>query len=405
MTVKLIFFLYDFITDNNLHQLITHPTRQQNILDLIITDSPNYFLDSGVLPHISDLDHEIIFGKFNYTYPKQHNFTRHIWLYDRGYYIQLNNLLDQTNWQDIANNNSIHEMVVTITNKVHNIMNICIPNKIVRIRPKDKPWVTSAIRKLLRETKRLHKRHLRTNNPIHTEHFNTKRRETKQALRDSKKQYYINISLKLQDPKTTCKTYWKLVKEVYGNRQTSSISSLLHDNHIITDDTDKATILNEYFCSQSKPPDTDMPLPPLRYETDSRLSSITITPTIVKKVLSTLNTTKAMGSDQVSNKILKECANSLCHPLSTLFNKSIQQGIFPDSWKEALVSSIYKKQDRQLTTNYRPISLLSCMSKVLERIIYEQLYSYCITNNLLNECNSGFKKSDSAINRLTHLTN
>jgi hypothetical protein len=162
--------------------------------------------------------------------------------------------------------------------------------------------------------------------------------------------------------------------------------------------------MNDYFCSQSIPPDTNIPLPPFKYNTDARLSSITVTPSIIKNILIDLNTTTSMGSDNISNKILKECANSLCYPLSILFKKSLLLGVFPTSWKEALVTSIFKKDNRQLKSNYRPISLLSCIFKVFERIIHTQLYSYCNTNNLLNECNSGFKKFDSAINRLLSLT-
>jgi hypothetical protein len=396
--------LHDLIQDNNLHQLISDPTRQNNILDLIITDSPNYFLDSGVIPHISDLDHEIIFGKFNYSHPKQKNYKRHIWLYDRGNYIRLNNILDQSPWHEITDD-SIDNIAINITNTIHTACNTCIPNKTITVRPRDKPWMTSDIRKLLRDTHRLHKKHQRTKNPTHKEHFLDKRRETNLAIKTAKKSYYKDISSKLNNKNTTTKTYWKLVKQVYGNKQSSSISTLLENNITITDDTHKANILNEYFSAQTKPPDTNIPLPAFEYLTDARLSSINITPTIVKNVIINLNTTKAMGQDQISNKVLKECAQSLCFPLSTLFNKSISQGIFPNSWKEALVTAIFKKSNRQLKSNYRPISLLSCISKIFERIIHDQLYSYCTANNLLTECNSGFKNFDSAINRLISITN
>jgi hypothetical protein len=143
--------------------------------------------------------------------------------------------------------------------------------------------------------------------------------------------------MKLQDKNTTSQTYWKLVKEVYGNNQSSSITSLSENNQLITDDLTKATILNEYFCSQTIPPDSNIPLPQFIYNTDARLSSINITRRIVNNILIHLNTTTSMGPDNISNRILKECASSLCSPLSLLFRKSISQEIFPTSWKEALV--------------------------------------------------------------------
>ena len=64
---------------------------------------------------------------------------------------------------------------------------------------------------------------------------------------------------------------------------------------------------------------------------------------------------------------------------------------------------VTKKADRQSKVNFRPISLLSCISKVFERIVFNNLYNYFVSNNLLNDCNSGFRKNDSTINRLIAL--
>jgi hypothetical protein len=70
-------------------------------------------------------------------------------------------------------------------------------------------------------------------------------------------------------------------------------------------------------------------------------------------------------------------------PLSDLFNKSMACHTFPDSWKRANVSPIFKKNDKQQKENYRPISLLSCVGKVMECIVYNELYDYCMANNLM----------------------
>ena len=103
--------------------------------------------------------------------------------------------------------------------------------------------------------------------------------------------------------------------------------------------------------------------------------------------------------------MLKNCATSLCVPISIIANKSIVSGVFPTKWKSANVVPVYKKKgDKQLPSSYRPISLLSSMSKVIERAVYNELYDHCITNNLLSEKNSGFKKGDGALNQLLHIT-
>ena len=109
---------------------------------------------------------------------------------------------------------------------------------------------------------------------------------------------------------------------------------------------------------------------------------------------------KSTGPDAIGNWILKNCSNILCKPLVTLFNKSLTEGVFPSLWKQANVCPVFKKGSKSDKTNYRPISLLSNMSKVFEKIVYKRLYEYLTENNLLTEQNSGFKKNDSTVNQL-----
>ena len=112
---------------------------------------------------------------------------------------------------------------------------------------------------------------------------------------------------------------------------------------------------------------------------------------------------KSAGPDGVSNRILKEAAFSLSYPLADIFNKSLESGIFPSSWESARVHPVPKGAGGQTPDKYRPISILSNLSKVLERIVYKKLFKYCTENNLLNSRNSGFKPKDSAVNRLVEL--
>jgi hypothetical protein len=83
----------------------------------------------------------------------------------------------------------------------------------------------------------------------------------------------------------------------------------------------------------------------------------------------------------------------------------LELGQYPSSWKEAIVTALFKKLNRQIKGNYRPISLLCCISKVFERIVFNSTYNYLTTNNLLDDENSGFAKNDSAILKLIALVN
>ena len=102
--------------------------------------------------------------------------------------------------------------------------------------------------------------------------------------------------------------------------------------------------------------------------------------------------------------MLKETSLAIAEPLSILFNSSFDKGKVPKNWKEANLSPIYKKDDKSLVCNYRPISLLSCIGKVQERVVYLHIYKYLKENKLLTWKNSGFKELDSAINQLLAIT-
>jgi hypothetical protein len=78
-------------------------------------------------------------------------------------------------------------------------------------------------------------------------------------------------------------------------------------------------------------------------------------------------------------------------------------GVFPSVWKQANVVPIHKKNDKQRKENYRPISLLSCVGKIMERIVYNELYEYCSEHGLLTWRNSGFKRRDSTVNQLIYI--
>ena len=90
--------------------------------------------------------------------------------------------------------------------------------------------------------------------------------------------------------------------------------------------------------------------------------------------LKALDQNKACGPDNISAKIIHECAEQLTVPLTKIFNNSMNSGIFPDLWKEANIIPVPKKGDSKNPVNYRSISLISLFGKVLEKVVYEQLF-------------------------------
>ena len=112
---------------------------------------------------------------------------------------------------------------------------------------------------------------------------------------------------------------------------------------------------------------------------------------------------KAHGPDEISVNMIKLSGNSLCEALKLIFRNILETGIFPKQWKRANVTPVFKKKNKQLLINYRPISLLPIFAKVFEEIIFINLYNYLATNNLITKNQSGFRPGDSVTNQLIFL--
>jgi hypothetical protein len=112
-----------------------------------------------------------------------------------------------------------------------------------------------------------------------------------------------------------------------------------------------------------------------------------------------------MDSDGISSKLLKSIKNEICTPLAHIFNLSVNQGIFPKKLKKSRTVPIFKSGDPTLCDNYRPISLLSSMSKILEKIVSTQLVNHLDRNDILHEHQYGFQRGKSTEHNLIHALN
>ena len=138
-------------------------------------------------------------------------------------------------------------------------------------------------------------------------------------------------------------------------------------DEIITENKSKASHFNSHFLSFSSIDTSSASLPNQRYCTDSEKNDIRTTDQEVMDMIKTLKSGKATGPDGVSSKLLREAAPSIAAPLCRLFNFSFEKGHVPSIWKQANVVPIFKKGDKSLVTNYRPISLTSVVIKILEK--------------------------------------
>ena len=130
------------------------------------------------------------------------------------------------------------------------------------------------------------------------------------------------------------------------------------------------------------------------------MSTVDITPDLVKRKLSTLRTSAAAGPDDLHPRLLHETADSISPYLASIYRESLDTGVLPQEWKVADVVPIYKKGDKDDPGNYRPVSLTSVPCKVLEAIIKDQLMAHLLFENLLHDAQHGFRPGRSCATQL-----
>ncbi|XP_065684331.1 uncharacterized protein LOC136096702 [Hydra vulgaris] len=133
------------------------------------------------------------------------------------------------------------------------------------------------------------------------------------------------------------------------------------------------------------------------------MSNYKLTEKELLDAVSLLKPNKSLGFDDISSNVIIKSIKQITIPLLHIFNLSLKQGVFPDNLKIAKVIPVLKSGDPSDVTNYRPISILSCFSKILERVMYNRLYSFLNVNNILYHKQFGFKSGHSTDHAITHL--
>ena len=188
------------------------------------------------------------------------------------------------------------------------------------------------------------------------------------------------------------------MKSLYGNKCYSAIPAICEGNVLISDPERNVNVFNEYFVSQATLSNSDSAEIPflLRWFPDS-ISVITTDEQMVRHLLSTVNTSKACGCDGISNKIIRFCCEGLYKPFTSLINTSFRLGQYPSAWKLANGLPLFKKDDRQLKTNYRPVSLLPSLSKICEKVAFFHLFNFLSKIGFFYRFQSGFRPGDSTV--------
>ena len=285
-------------------------------------------------------------------------------------------------------------------------INYYLPIRTRRINPmavRQEEWVSSGLLISIRKCKKLYRKHLRNKeDPTHYQRYKKYNAKLKQLKRLAKRLHYEG---KCNEHKNNTKKLWKTINRVVRktNNKTETVDSLKVGNLSIFNEREIANEFAKYFSNVGKDLAENMAKPQKNINkylqnVSSNVNSIYLNPIIPKEletIIDNLQPKLSSGLDNVNNKIIKELKEYIVIPLTTIFNNSLVEGIFPEKMKTAKVVPLYKAKERSLTTNYRPISLLLTISKLLEKVIYGRVYSFLNTTKQLYVSQYGFRRMHS----------
>ena len=409
-TLKTIYEAYQ------LSQLITEGTRITNrsctLIDHYVTSMPEKINLSGVI-HTGISDHSLIYGirKINPIISSRKKAkkieVRNMKRFNQHHFNE--DLLAQR-WEQIVLQSDTDSMWTLWKELFLEVLDKHAPIQHIRKKSSSIPWLTSEIKKLLFDKDKKKRRAMITKLNADWDDYKASRNKVNIALRQAKADYYRNkIATQNNNPKEA----WKTINSLLGRSfSDTSVNELKVNDANLTSPGEIAEAFNTYFSNvgpilANSMADSSVSFEQFVKPIQSKMLHFKLVPySKVLNLLNSLSKSKATGLDKISGKILKAAASSIASSLTYIFNHALISSHFPSEWKVARLLPLFKKGPRNLAENYsRPISILPTISKLMERIMYDQLYEYLNENSLLSDHQFGFRKFHSTASALLDCTN
>lgn len=341
-------------------------------------------------------DHDALLFSLDVSKQKNHNKDNYKFNLSKGNYIAFRNYFAEV---DLDVGTDVDQAWLHIKDALLNGMYKFIPKIKSSNNMHSKPkWMTKTSMRAIKKKYMAYKRYSQSNRSTDYRDYIKARNMCNISIKKAKKSFEQLIA---NECKNNPKTFWKYVQEKTNSSQ--GVNTLKNvDGSFAVSDMDKAETLNNYFASVFTSEDVNnIPnLPCCSRSNGVSLNEILITPTAVERKLLELDSSKAQGPDGIPPRVLKELSKELALPLCNLFNQSLQTAKIPNDWKSAIVTSIFKKGSRLEPSNYRPVSLTCICCKVLESLIRDVIVKYFNDNNLITECQHGFRNKRSCVTQL-----
>ena len=378
----------DLLDTAGLEQMVDFPTREENTLDVFVTNRPSLTNKCCPLPALSD--HTMVFMEVNIQANRRKPPRRKILLWKRANIDSIRKRAHQVSVDFTTKYNTstpVEELAEALQLELAQIIDDCVPSKMSSTRA-NQPWFNSDTKSILRRKSRAFKKARRTNNTKHWARFKRLKKEARKVCRYTYNKYVRDI-INSEPASGRNKKLGALVKS--KRRDQTGIAPLKDGGFLHADPKAKANILNRQFTSVFST-DNGTPLPDLGPSKHPSMDSICVNKNGVIKLLRNLKPHSASGPDGIPTMLLKHTAEEIAPAVTMLFQASLDQGQVPTEWKKAHIVPLFKKGSRHDAANYRPISLTSVLCKLCEHIIHCAVIQHLDVNNILSDAQHGFRK-------------
>ena len=382
-----------------------------SLIDHILTNSRSNVLTSGSI--IEDIsDHFITFLQPNIQKSKSKPLTVKHRIYSKTNLENFKRDLYNTNWEKVTNStevNTCYDEFWAIYSQLHDKNFPFSTGRFNRNFHKISDFMTPGLLISRRTKIKLHKIALTDNVPFNWTQYRMYRNIFNKTVKASKKMQICNkINMNSKNPKKM----WEILKDLtVGKSDQIPIDKIKKGRETVNDPQQIAEEFNSFFTkagrniADSVEPIAVQPADFLPNTNPPKLRLDNISQHQVVDIISAMDSKVSVDASGVNMKMLKYIKYQIALPLSHLFTLSVTTGVFPAKLKTSKTIPIFKAGDRTSCDNYRPISLLSSISKILEKIVANSLVNHLELNNLLYENQFGFLRNHSTIHNITKLTN
>ena len=309
-------------------------------------------------------------------------------------------LIKEQEWQDVYSADNADDKYNAFLNTFIMLFESCFPlerSKQGTFSNRQPGWMTKGIRVSCRTKRELYQNVRSSQNEDAVAHYKQYCKVLKNVIKNAKSMWYAK---RIANSRDKIKTIWSVVKEVSGQeQQVEDITSVRSRNVSVTDKLDICAIFNNHFLNiveelNKTLVSTGNHITFLENAFPRLLPEMILHDTSIgeiESIIKSLKTKDSCGYDGVSSRILKYCSPYVSPVLSHICNFSFQNGQFPNRLKYSVVKPLYKKGERDNVDNYRPISMPSVFSKVIEKAVYSRLIDHFSSHNFLSNVQFGFR--------------